>query len=472
MKEKINGKKYTLKNLEWPNFGSYKNPVLHDSGDYISRINLAKSKLDELKLTHLVIYGDKEHFANLMFLTGFDPRFEEALLIISKDRKPIILVGNECEEYLKISPLYNDGKIRKERFQPFSLLNQPADESRPLSSIFLDEGINASSSIGCVGWKYFMDKHGKLKKHTIEIPSFIIDELRNIAGFKNVINATGIFMDPGKGFRTFCNPADIAFFEYSSILGSEGMKKVLTEITDNIIDYELVKKIGYTGLPLSCHICLLNGSNYDFGLPGPDGNLIKKGEPFAMNISYWGSNICRAGWVVYSEKDLPDRAKGYIENFAGIYFKALARWFGLLKIGITGKEIINSIEEELPFKKFGIYLNPGHLIHLDEWVSSPIFKGSEIPLHSGMYLQSDIIPNSRDYFTTRAEDGYIIADKDLRMSLKRKYPDVYKRCQKRRSFMIDTLGIEISDEVLPLSNIPALIQPYLLNKNRFFAIKN
>ena len=27
-----------------------------------------------------MVYGDREHFANLAFLTGFDPRFEEAIL--------------------------------------------------------------------------------------------------------------------------------------------------------------------------------------------------------------------------------------------------------------------------------------------------------------------------------------------------------------------------------------------------------
>jgi len=470
-KNKIN-RKYKLIDIEWPDFGSFKQPVQHNCEEYISRINLVKSKLEELKLTHLVVYGDREHFANIMYLTGFDPRYEEVLLIISRDRIPVILVGNECEDYLKISPLYRDKKIRKEKFQFFSLLNQPNNESRPLSEILLDEGINSHSSIGCAGWKYFMDKYSMLKKHVIEIPGFIVDDLRNIAGFDNVINATGIFMDPDNGLRTFCSPTDIAFFEFSNILSSEGMKKVLMGISDNIIDYELVKMIDYTGIPFSCHVSILNGSNYKYGLSSPDGHLIKKGEPFSMNIAYRGSNICRAGWVAHTNKDLPDKAKNYIENFAGIYFSALARWFGLLKIGVSGARIVNIIEEELSFQKFGVYLNPGHLSHLDEWVSSPIFKRSKIKLHSGMYLQSDIIPRSEDYFSTRAEDGYILADKDLRMNLKRKFPKVYNRCEKRRSFMINSLGIEISDEVLPLSDIPALIQPFLLSKNRFFAMNN
>ena len=45
---------------------------------------------------HLVVWGDREHSANLAYLTGFDPRFEEALLIVGTSGDPALLVGNEC----------------------------------------------------------------------------------------------------------------------------------------------------------------------------------------------------------------------------------------------------------------------------------------------------------------------------------------------------------------------------------------
>ena len=31
----------------------------------------------------LVVYGDREHAANIHWLTGFDPRFEEAVLVVT-----------------------------------------------------------------------------------------------------------------------------------------------------------------------------------------------------------------------------------------------------------------------------------------------------------------------------------------------------------------------------------------------------
>ena len=54
---------------------------------------------------------------------------------------------------------------------------------------------------------------------------------------------------------------------------------------------------------------------------------------------------------------------------------------------------------------FGIFLNPGHQIGLDEWVNSPIRPGSRIELRSGMAFQVDIIPaTGTPYFTTNIEE--------------------------------------------------------------------
>ena len=53
----------------------------------------------------LVVYADREHSANISFLTGFDPRFEEAILVVGPDGDPAILVGNECWGMAGAAPL-------------------------------------------------------------------------------------------------------------------------------------------------------------------------------------------------------------------------------------------------------------------------------------------------------------------------------------------------------------------------------
>ncbi len=53
----------------------------------------------------LVVYGDREHLANIAFLCGYDPRFEEALLLLGPQNQRILVVGNEGEAYAPLAGL-------------------------------------------------------------------------------------------------------------------------------------------------------------------------------------------------------------------------------------------------------------------------------------------------------------------------------------------------------------------------------
>ena len=44
------------------------------------------------------------------------------------------------------------------------------------------------------------------------------------------------------------------------------------------------------------------------------------------------------------------------------------------------------------------------------------------------------------------------------------------RCQVQRTFMAETLGLELPEEVLPLSNTPAIVPPFFLQPNQVFAL--
>jgi hypothetical protein len=80
-----------------------------------------------------------------------------------------------------------------------------------------------------------------------------------------------------------------------------------------------------------------------------------------------------------------------------------------------------------------------------------------------MAMQVDVIPaTGTDYFTTNIEDGIGFADETLRAQLAQRFPDAWRRIQARRQFMRDTLGIELHPDVLPFSNIPAYLPPFLL----------
>ena len=459
---------HRLIEIDWPEFGTSAPPPRPALAEFRARIEAARAAMERAGLSHLVVYGDREHFANLAYLTGFDPRFEEALLVLGPRETPLLVVGNECEGYLDISPLYVAGELRHERFQPFSLLNQPRDDSRFLASILADEAIAAGSVVGCVGWKYFADSEHPAGVRAIDLPAYLADTLRALAGWEAVRNATDLLMHPAYGLRTVCSPADIAYLEYTNVLASAGMRRMLFGLREGMTDHELATLIEYNGEPLACHVTLAVGDRP--GLAGPCGATIARGTTLSFNVSYWGSNSCRAGWVAASTRDLPADAQDYVESFAGPYFAVMSDWYRRLRIGTPGGELARIVDEGLPFDRFGIFLNAGHLIHLDEWVSSPIYPGSELPLRSGMAIQVDVIPTSPTYFSTRMEDGVVLADQALQRDLQEFRPDCYDRCLQRRAFMRHVLGLEVGDEVLPLSNIPALVPPFLLSPNTVLAL--
>jgi hypothetical protein len=88
-----------------------------------------------------------------------------------------------------------------------------------------------------------------------------------------------------------------------------------------------------------------------------------------------------------------------------------------------------------------------------------------------MAMQVDVIPTSPLFFSTWMEDGVVIADESLRRQIKEQFPDCFARCQRRRTFMIDVLGIEVPEEVLPLANIPAIVPPFFLEPNIILAME-
>jgi Xaa-Pro aminopeptidase len=292
-----------------------------------------------------------------------------------------------------------------------------------------------------------------------------------LAGQENVKNTTDIFMHPGHGLRARCTAGEIAYFEYSNCQAAASVRRMIFALQEGVTDHAVIESGRLNGDPLSCHITFGTGRNASHGLCGPSGELIRRGQPLAFNVAYWGSNICRAGWIAHSAADLPAGAADYVASFAGPYFEAMGEWFALMRPGTPGGSIHDLIQQRLPFDKFGIYLNPGHLIHLDEWMSSPFYAGSAIPVASGMAIQVDVIPSSKQYFSTRMEDGIVVAHAELRAELKASAPDCFARCQQRRQFMQNVLGFDLPEEVLPLSNTCGIVPPFFLEPNTVLALQ-
>lgn len=117
---------------------------------------------------------------------------------------------------------------------------------------------------------------------------------------------------------------------------------------------------------------------------------------------------------------MPEGEKDYLKKVAIPYYTAVKTWLETIKIGMDGNELYDKIEEVLPKAQYGWSLNPGHLCADEEWLASPVYKGSGERIKSGMLFQIDIIPAVPGYGGISCESGVMLADKALREAIKKR----------------------------------------------------
>ncbi len=459
-----------LTDLALPDFGLPTVQPIIPADLYRDRLNRLVARARDQGDDVFVVYGDREHFPNLTYLTGYDPRFEESLLVIDlaryPEQKPLILVGNEGIGYVNVSPIVDDLEVVL--FQSVSLLSQPRGASKALAEIFASAGVAAGKKVGVAGWKYFGAGDDADGSQWIEIPAYVVDTLRGLVGESgSVHNAGHLFMDATTGLRAINEVEQLAVFEFAATYASQSVRNVVFGVQPGMTELEAGELMHINGLPLAAHVFLAAGPRAFLGMASPSLNRIQLGDPFTVCYAPWGGLTSRAGFVVEAADQLPTDIQDYVEKVVAPYYQAIVAWYETIGIGVSGGELYKVIHDRIGDPFYGVKLNPGHLIHLDEWLHSPVYKDSTEQLKSGMAFQVDVIPGTGTrYYTSNIEDGIALADEALREAFAARYPEAWGRIQARRAFMRDALGITLKPEVLPFSNIPAYLPPFVLAPQR------
>jgi len=348
------------------------------------------------------------------------------------------------------------------------LSGQTRNSSESLTTILQAAGIHEGGKVGVVGWKSFTDEASAGENTWLDIPSYIADTLRSMVGERGeVTNITDTLIDPVDGLKNINDVDQLAAFEFAGTHTSQALRNVLFKLRPGMTEFEAVQLMHLNGMPNSVHLMLSSGERTRLGLASPSAKTIQYGDPFTMAYGLFGSLNARAGFVVRDAVELPEAIRDYVDKLVAPYFRAVVDWYELVGIGVTGGQMYDAIHRVIGATFFGVNLNPGHFIHLDEWAHSPVYKDSKVALKSGMALQVDVIPaTGTPYFTTNIEDGIALADEELRATFAERYPEAWTRIQARRNFMQNGLGIRLKPEVLPFSNIPAYLPPYLLSPQR------
>ena len=284
-----------------------------------------------------------------------------------------------------------------------------------------------------------------------------------------VVNANALLMDASTGLRARNEVAQIAQFEFGAVMASEALKALFRTLAPGMTEIAAVHAMGLGALPHSCHTMLSTGDRL-LGLDSPSGRRIARGDPLTTAVGYWGGLSSRLGWVVADASELPAAAHDWLERLAKPYFACAAEWYETIGIGVTGGALDAVARKHLGAPFFNLILNPGHLIHLDEWMNTPVYPGSTETLKSGQAIQCDIIPAAgAPYYGANIEDGVALLDERGRAELRDDFPEVAARIEARRAFMGDVLGIRLKPEIMPLSNLAAAYPPFLLSPGRLLA---
>jgi hypothetical protein len=448
-----------LRDVAVPDFGVPHEAPRIPAATYEKRCRGAYARA---KCDWLVVYADREHLANIAFLSGYDPRFEEALLLLGPRDKRVLVVGNEGEGYAPLAGLPGLDIVLA---QSMSLMGQDRSLKPDLAAVLREAGMSRDQTIGLVGWKYFEPAEWDEASPGLFAPHYLVTMLSRITGRVEALKeATPVLMHPVTGLRSTIDVDQIALHEWGAARASAAVWRIVTGTRLGLTEYEAASVMGYAGEALSAHMMYATGdsSHPVIGLRSPMSRIIQRGDGVTAGVGFWGGLSARAGLIA-------DYDEAFLKT-ASAYFDGLVAWYEAADIGATGKAVFESVAAALARGGLRSALNPGHLIGHDEWIHTPIRPGSDERIASGMPFQVDIIPTPmRAGWALNCEDGVVFADAGLRAELKACHPTVAERIEARRRFVHDKLGISIKDSILPLSSTPLCLPPFWLASGQLLA---
>ena len=396
----------------------------------------------------LLIYADREHCGNLLWLGGIEPRFEEVIFLLGPKSQRVMLLGNECYGHALSSPLQNFERLL---VPSLSLMGQQRITGLSVTTAFAEAGLKKGDHVGVVGWKTPGDVGGASM-----LPYATVKSLEAVVG-DTWDDVTSLLVHPDTGLRARITVHDIAAHEWAGQRTNSAVWNIIDGITVGETETEATARIAFAGESLSCNV-MVSSSGADhplYGMASPSLRQIARGDGMMAGFGIWGSLTARGGLV--------DDGNAEFQAMAENYFQGLAAWYETADIGVAAGDVVEAVVSTLAQGDLKSMLNPGHLIGYEEWLNSPFTPRSDIKLQSAMAIQVDIIPTPvPSHWALNCEDGVVLADTALQAELARLYPDVASRITARQHFIKNQLGINLKQAILPLADRQLCLAPFWL----------
>ncbi len=447
-----------LKEVKEPQLEEGLTPIMLTDETMLNRKNKILNKMKEADYDSIILYADLEHGSNFEYLVGFVPRFEEALLVLHHSGEAYLVLGNE-----------NLNKSSKARIKNIAVLmphlslpNQPMEREKTVKEILSETNIETHKKIGIVGWKNFTSKN-ECNTKLFDIPYYLMEAIKELCVDADFYNAASMFIG-SEGARTINDANEFAHYEFGAALAGNCMLEAMNALEVGKTEMEIANHLNCYGQNHSVVTIMATGDRFEKGNMYPSNKKIKLKDPISMTVGFKGGLQSRVGYAIKNENELDEINQDYLGKVAIPYYNAIKTWIENIQLDSLGYELYNVIEEVLPKARYGWSLNPGHLCADEEWLSSPIYPNSLEKIKSGMLFQLDIIPSIKGYAGISCESGVFLADEVLRKEIASKYPDIWRRIEKRVDYMKNVLNIAVPIHVLPTSCLTAYCRPYLLSK--------
>jgi hypothetical protein len=440
----------SLKQITLPETGSLGEAPRIPPATYAARADSAYARAGA---DWLAVYADREHFGNIAFLSGFEPRFEEAFLLLGPGGRRVLLAGNECESYAVLAGLAG---LEVLLCQSLSLMGQDRTRQPRFADRLRDAGLKTGDTVGLVGWKYLEPEEDEDFASGHFVPAAYVQMLRRVIGPSGSLrDATAVLMHPETGLASTLDADQIAAFEWSATRCSNALWRIVSGVREGDTEHRAVSRMGYEGDPLNVHTMFASAGPGEavIGLRSAGARRLRRGDGVTTAIGLQGALSSRAG--------LFDEANDAFLASAKSYFDGLVAWYETADIGVEGGAIHDAVAETLARGGLRSALNAGHLTGYEEWTHSPVRPGSGERLRSGMPFQVDIIPVPMPAgMALNCEDPATFADAALRTELAERHPATAARIEARRAFMKDVLGVALKPSILPMSETQLCLPPF------------
>ena len=267
-----------LHHVSLPEFGVPEEQPTIPTAEYEDRARRLFAAAD---VDWVVVYGDREHYANLTWLSGFDPRFEESLLLLGPGDQRVLVVGNEDVGCAPVAGLPAEVIL----YQPFSLMAQPRGSSPKLADLLRNVGLGPGVRVGVVGWKYFDQAEEDVQELPPFVPAFVVETLQRVTGAA-ASDITAVLMHPTQGLRARNSAAQIAAFEWAAARASAAVLRVVRATKPGMTEFAAMGAMVYQGGPMVCHPVFASGTGQLIGLRSPSARRITPGDVAVVAVGY------------------------------------------------------------------------------------------------------------------------------------------------------------------------------------------